>query len=150
MLLVDVPHLAAVARREGVLEHVRDPRLAPIVRAVVEGAEAGRNPTLDELLELVDPEEQARVHDLVFAGRYRTDDGTGPADPRGLLRELLHRCREEALERDIAEVDRGLHDAQAAGDRPRATELAQRRLALRREQQALRQGRAALAPAATP
>lgn len=150
MLLVDVPHLAAVARREGVLEHVRDPRLAPIVRAVVEGAEAGRNPTLDELLELLDPEEQARVHDLVFAGRYRTDDGTGPADPRGLLRELLHRCREEALERDIAEVDRGLQDAQAAGDRPRATELAQRRLALRREQQALRQGRAALAPAATP
>jgi hypothetical protein len=150
MLLVDVPHLAAVARREGVLEHVRDPRLSPIVHAVVDGAESGKNPTLDELLDLVDPPEQPLVHDHVFAGRYRTDDGTGPVDPRGLLAELVHRCREEALDHDIAEVDRGMRDAQAAGDRTRATELAQRRLTLRREQQALRLGRASLVPAATP
>jgi DNA primase len=149
MLLVDVPHLAALARREGALEHVRDPRLSPIVRALLEGADAGRNPTLDELLDLVEPAEQPRVHDLVFAGRYRTDDGAGPADPRGLLLDLIYRCREEALQHEVVEAERRRDAAKAVGDASGYTEFEQRRLALRREQQALRHGRAVLVPAAT-
>lgn len=149
MLLVDVPHLAAAARREGVLECVRDPRIAPIVRAVVDGAESGKNPDLDELLALVDPGEQQRVHDVVFAGRYRSDDG-GPSDPKGLLQELVHRCREEALEGDIAAVERDRDRALAEGDRVGATELEQRKLALRRQQAALRQGLPLPSPTSAP
>ena len=36
MLLVDLPHLASVAEREGVLEWVVDPHLAPLARAVID------------------------------------------------------------------------------------------------------------------
>lgn len=92
MLLVDVPHLANVAEREGVLGWVTDPRLAPLVRAVVEGARRGEHPSMPELLALVDPLAQAQVHDAVFAGTYRD-----AADPLGELQELLRRCERDAL-----------------------------------------------------
>jgi DNA primase len=147
MLLVDVPHLAAAARREGAIEHVTDPRLRPIVDAVLAGAQTGHDPTLDELLSLVDESEQRRVHDTVFVGSYRTDT---TEDPALVLHELVHRCREEAIEHRIAQVDREFSAALESGDRARATELQQTRLTLRREQQQLRQGPSVSPAAAAP
>ena len=93
MLLVDVPHLASVADREGVLEWVTDARLAPLARAVVDGARRGEHPSMPELLTLVDPLAQVQVHDAVFAGDYRD-----AADPLTELRELMHRCEREVLQ----------------------------------------------------
>ena len=146
MLLVDVPHLAAAARREGALEHITDPRLRAIADAVVAGAQTGHNPTLDELLALVDERDQRLVHDTVFVGSYRTD---ALEDPAAVLTELVHRCHKEAIDRRVAEVDREFSIAVESGDRTRATELAQTKLNLRREQQALAQGTLLVAAPAT-
>lgn len=156
MLLVDLPHLASVARRQGVLDCVRDPRLAPIANAVVEGAEAGREPTLDELLGLVDAVDAGsvqQVHDAVFEGRFRTEDGQPAADlgdPKALLDELVHRCQEERLEVEIAELDRDFARARAGGDVDAQRELQMRKLDLRRRQEALRHGRPPAAADSAP
>ncbi len=146
MLLVDVPHLAAAARREGALDYITDARLRPIADAVVAGAQTGHNPTLDELLALVDERDQRLVHDTVFVGSFRTD---ALEDPAAVLGELVHRCRKEAIDRRVAEVDREFSIAVESGDRTRATELAQTKLNLRREQQALAQGTLLVPPSAT-
>ncbi len=103
MLLVDVPHLATVAERAGALEWIRDPRLAPIARAVVDGARRGEDPTMPELLALVDADAQPQVHDEVFAGQYRA---LATEDPQGLLNELVRRCEREALIEQRRDVDR--------------------------------------------
>jgi len=108
MLLVDVPHLATVAEREGVLEWVTDARLAPLARGVIDGARRGEQPSMPELLTLVDPLVQAQVHDAVFAGEYRD-----AADPLTELRELMHRCEREVLQQrrdDEARRARRLED----------------------------------------
>jgi hypothetical protein len=108
MLLVDVPHLATVAEREGVLEWVTDARLAPLARGVIDGARRGEQPSMPELLTLVDPLIQAQVHDAVFAGEYRD-----AADPLTELRALMHRCEREVLQQrrdDEARRARRLED----------------------------------------
>lgn len=147
MLLVDVPHLALVAERAGVLDCVTDPRLRPIVQAVIDGAKHGAEPTMSELLELVDEAEQRQVYQAVFAGRYRPDDD-GSDDPQSILHTLLQRSREQALEADISALDQAIAAAQRQGFPDKASELAQQRLDLRRRQATLRAR--AVAPAPTP
>jgi DNA primase len=92
MLLVDVPHLASVAEREGVLDWITDARLAPLAQATLDGARRGEHPSMPELLAIVDPAAQPQVHDAVFAGDYRD-----AADPLSELHALMHRCEREAL-----------------------------------------------------
>lgn len=138
MLLVDLPHLASLAERSGVRACVTDPRLAPIVAAVLDGAQHGREATMPELLDLVDPRYQAEVHDAVFRGSFR-GDGSSTVDPQAILHGLLHRCRERALEQRIRELDVRIRQAKDAGYPDEAVALAQQRLELRRRQAALRQ-----------
>lgn len=102
MLLVDVPHLAGVAERSGALEWIKDPRLAPIAQAVVEGARRGEDLGMPELLALVEPDAQALVHDRVFAGEYRD---LGATNPQALLVDLVRRCEREALVEEKRSVD---------------------------------------------
>ena len=137
MLLIDMPHLSSMAERQGVLEYITDPRLAPIATAVLDGAKRGENPGMAALLELVDPRAQRQVHDQVFGGRYR-DAGDG-VDPGLILVGLLQRCREELLDLEIRELDRRIRVAQDQGYPDEARELSNKKLELRRRQAALRQ-----------
>ncbi len=139
MLLVDLPHLAGLAKRSGALEHVADDRLRPILGAVISGADQGRPVTMPELLELVEPGEHPALLERVFAGKYRAgDDDPGLPDPQVELQTLLYRCREEALGAQVRTLDREYRQARDSGDVDRQRELQQRRLALRREQAGLR------------
>lgn len=138
MLLVDVPHLAAVAERTGAAAFITDPRLAPIAQAILDGAKAGENPSMPELLERVQPPEAQRmVYAKVFAGRYRPGGDDAAFDPQTVLLSLVHRCREEALDREIRDIDRQIAAAQDQGYPEQASALAQQRLVKRREQAAL-------------
>jgi DNA primase len=138
MLLIDMPHLASMAERQGALESITDPRLAPIAAAVVDGARRGEDPSMPALLELIEAEAQRQVHDQVFAGRFR-ETGDASVDPQAILLTLLHRCREEALDLEIRELDRRIQAAQDQGYPDKASALSLERLALRRRQAALRQ-----------
>jgi len=137
-LLVDLPHLASIARRSGALSCITDARLHPIVDAVIQGAELGKTPTMPDLLELVAEAEQRQIHDVVLSGRYRGDGE--PDDPKGLFEELVHRCREQVLGEDIRALDQKFVQASREGELELARELQMKKLALRRQQQQLRQG----------
>lgn len=140
MLLVDVPHLATLAERHGALEHVDDPRLRPVLQAVLDGAHEGRLATMSELLEQVEPVAQPLLHEQVFAGKYREgDDASLDVDPQVELQTLMHRCREEALDSRVRRLDDEYRSARASGDVDRQRELQQQRIALRRQQADLRQ-----------
>jgi len=112
MLLVDAPHLAGVAERNGALEWIKDPRLSPIAQAVVDGARRGEDLGMAELLALVDAEEQAQVHERVFAGEYRD---LGATNPQALLLDLVRRCEREALVQEKLEVDADVRRLSAEG-----------------------------------
>lgn len=147
MLLVDVPHLATLAKRAGALEHVDDERLRPILQAVIEGADQGYQATMPELLDRVAPEAQPQLMQSVFAGKYRADDdGPGLGDPQVELHTLIHRCREEALDTLVRQLDVEYREARSTGDLERQRQLQKRRFALRRQQADLRQA----GPAAPP
>jgi len=140
MLLVDVPHLATLAKRAGALEHVDDDRLRPILEAVIEGADQGVMATMNELLERVPEAAQPQVLDYVFAGKYRPDDdGPGLGDPQVELHTLIHRCREEALHARVKQLDVEYREARGNGDLELQRELQKRRIDLRRQQANLRQ-----------
>jgi hypothetical protein len=112
MLLVDAPHLAGVAERDGALEWIKDPRLELIARAVVDGARRGEDLGMTDLLALVDPESQAQVHERVFAGEYRD---LGATNPQALLLDLVRRCELEALAIEKQEVDADVRRLTADG-----------------------------------
>lgn len=112
MLLVDVPHLAGVAEREGALEWIKDPRLSPIAQAVVDGARRGEDLGMSDLLALVDADAQALVHERVFAGEYRD---LGATNPQALLLDLVRRCEREALVEEKLEVDADVRRLSAEG-----------------------------------
>jgi DNA primase len=112
MLLVDVPHLAGVAERAGALEWIKDPRLEPIARAVVDAARRGEDIGMPELLALVDADAQALVHERVFAGEYRD---LGATNPQALLLDLVRRCELEALAVEKREVDADVRRLTAEG-----------------------------------
>lgn len=147
MLLVDVPHLASVAERSGVMDFITDARLQPVVHAVLDGAKEGRDPDLDALLGQVDPGLHQQLYQAVFAGEYR-GLAEGGADPKVVLGQLVHRCRAELLDQQIADLDAQIQSVQSAGYPDKASELAQARLGLRRQQMALRQSDGHLPPAA--
>ncbi|HEY0133269.1 MAG TPA: DNA primase, partial [Nannocystis sp.] len=73
-LLVDNPHLASLAEQQRVRDFVTDPRLAPIVGAVIDAAFSGDSPGVGELLDLIEVAAQRQVHDALFAGRYRDEE----------------------------------------------------------------------------
>ena len=143
MLLVDVPHLATVAERSGALDWIRDARLAPIARAVIEGARRGEELGMHELLALVEPAAQQQVHDEVFAGAYRT---LGEQDPQILLHELMRRSEREALEAEISDLPRRVRELQQAGYPERAVALQQERLEVLRRLAELSDPRARTEP----
>jgi DNA primase len=136
-LLVDVPHLASLAERRGVSDYVTDPRLAAIVHNVIEGAKTGVEPTMPELLDLVDQPSQRAVFEAVF--NARAPDGQ---DPTEILDDLLARCEEDQLQAQIEELDREVRGVQASGDVERLRELVQRRVELVASYQDLRRRRA--------
>lgn len=137
MLLVDLPHLASLAESIGALECVTDARLRPIFEAVIDGAKRGEEPAMTDLLERVDASAQRQVYDAVFSGGYRGQEATTD-DPQAILQSLVRRCREEALNQRIDEVEQEFATARERGYADKATELAQLRLELRRQQDALR------------
>lgn len=146
MLLVDNPHLASVAERGGVLECVTDSRLAPLVRAIIDGAKDGQNPDLDDLLTRVDEHARRQVYDAVFTGQSR-DLGEGN-DPQSILHELVQRCHEKAIDDQIKAVEGRIAAARDAGYPDQVSQLSQERLLLRRQQVALCQQTPV--PAGTP
>lgn len=136
MLLVDVPHLASVAERQGALDWIEDPRLAPIAHAVIDGARRGDDLTMPDLLALVEPAAQPQVHDAVFAGRFRD---LGERDPQTLLVELLRSCEREKLirlkraaEADVRRLSSQGFDREAAERQNYSLQLARRIDELRR------------------
>ncbi len=131
-LLIDVPHLASLADKTGVLDHLSDPRLYPIARAVVEGAKRGENHSMHELLDLIAEPAQAQIHERIFSGKYRDID-----DPRQALSFLLHRCQEQRLDAEIRELEAQAREAKRRGDVDEELRLHQRRFELRRRQDEL-------------
>ncbi|MGB1701158.1 MAG: toprim domain-containing protein, partial [Nannocystaceae bacterium] len=87
-LLVDLPLAAGGAVREQVLEHVDDPRLAPIIERVLEAASEGRHASVGELLALVDPEAEQLLHRAVFQGRFLEE-----SQPHRVLQQGLTLCK---------------------------------------------------------
>jgi DNA primase len=139
MLLVDVPHLATLAERSGALEHVDDPRLRPVIEAVIAGAKDGRALTLPELLELADPSAQPQLLEQVFAGKYRVgDDDPGLIAPQAALQGLLYRCQMDAIDIEVQRRQQEFRDARASGDLDAQRESQLAIIALRREKDALR------------
>jgi DNA primase len=98
--LVDNPHLAIHAERAKVLDYVTDPRLAPIVRAVIDAAFAGESPGEGELLERIDASAQKQVHDAVFAGTFREVE-----HPQQVLATCIYDCQRDQLKRRSREID---------------------------------------------
>jgi DNA primase len=128
MLLIDVPHLASLAERNGAVDLLTDPRLSPLVRRVVGSAKSGEDSSLTDLLDLVDAPSQQDVYRQVFAGQFR-----GSADPVASLAELMHACRREAVEVEIAALERRRIAALDDGRPDEARELSMKKFALLRE-----------------
>lgn len=122
-LLVDRPELARVAEREGVLQHVTDERLSPIVRRTIEAAKNGEpRPSAGELLELVDPDERQALH------RLFTPDRSSPSfsdeeDPKAALDEALALCEREVLFGQRRQLEQQISTTMRRGDETRAREL---------------------------
>lgn len=124
-LLVDNPHLATLAEQARVEDYVTDPRLQPIVRAVLEAAFAGDQPGEGELLEHVDPAEQRRVHDAVFAGTFRDVE-----HPQHMLATCIHTCQCEQLKHRSKQMNSLIDHARERGENQQAAELTRDRLRL--------------------
>lgn len=134
-LLVDHPELATRANQLQATERILDPRLSGIAGAVLEAALDGTpQPGTGELLELVDEPARKQVFDHVFSGEFRELD-----DLEAILIQAIHVCDKEALDREVAHLDRESQQARASGDQSRLHELAQKRLELRRRQHELTQ-----------
>ena len=122
-LLVDRPELARMAEREGVLDHVTDERLGPIVRRTIEAAKKGEaRPSAGELLELVEPHERKSLH------RLFTPDRSSPSfsdeeDPKAALTAAIALCEREVLFARRSDLERQVSTTMARGDQTRAREL---------------------------
>lgn len=128
-LLIDNPHIAGLAEREGVLDHLSDERLRTIAAAVVDAAHRGEHPTEGELLELVAPADQRLLHERVFAGTYRGTE----LELENLLGELLAAARRERLKAAITGLGPRMGEARARGDMDLLRALAQEMVDLRRQ-----------------
>ncbi|TPV96763.1 MAG: DNA primase [Myxococcales bacterium FL481] len=137
-LLVDCPEAATRAKDAGVLDHVSDSRLQPILNRVIEAALAGDpQPGSGELLEFVDPSCRRQVYGRVFAGNYADVE-----DAQSIIDEGIRLCRREQLDREIDELDRRSAQARDSGDLDQLRELQTRRLELRKRQALLQAGSA--------
>ncbi len=128
-LLVDNPHLAGVAERSEVLEHITDARLEPIARAVIEAAKHGANPSEGELLELIDTRAHRQVHDAVFSGAYRETE----LDPQEVLGSCLRGCKRHVLKRKRDEAALAMRRAHERGDLELVRTLSKQRVELARQ-----------------
>lgn len=124
-LLVDNPHLATLAEQARVEDYVTDPRLQPIVRAVLAAAFAGEQPGIGDLLETVAPGEQRRVHDAVFSGTYRDEQ-----HPQHTLAMFVHACQCEQLKHRSRLMSTQILHARERGENQQAVELTRDRLRL--------------------
>jgi DNA primase len=122
-LLVDRPELARVAEREGVLNHVTDDRLGPIVRRTIEAAKNGEpRPSAGELLELVDPSQRHALH-LLFTPDRRSPSFSDEEDPKAALEAALALCEREVLFGERHRLEQQISQTMARGDQDRAREL---------------------------
>ncbi len=136
MLLVDVPHLASVAERSGALECITDARLAPVVRAVIEGAKDGQDPDLANLLADVDPGAHQQLYDTVFAGEYRSLAEQG-ADPQSVLGDLIRKCHVGQLEDRIRDIQQQMSASLREGFPDKARDLSRELISLKRQTEKL-------------
>ena len=143
-LLVDNPHLASLAEQQRVRDYVTDPRLAPIVGAVIDAAFSGDSPGEGELLELVEVATQRQVHDALFAGRYRDEE-----NPQEVLDRCLFDCRLESLELRRNELAVRVSQAIERGEQPLALALSRERSELNQQLAALKRLSTDLPPSAT-
>lgn len=127
-LLVDNPHLASLAEQQRVRDFVTDPRLAPIVGAVIDAAFSGDSPGVGELLDLVDVAAQRQVHDALFAGRYRDEE-----NPQEVLDRCLFDCRLESLKVERQQLAARISQAIERGEQPIARELSLARSEINRQ-----------------
>jgi len=107
---------------------VTDPRLAPIVRAVIDAAFAGERPGEGELLELVDPAAHRQVHDCVFTGLYREVE-----HPQQELEGRVYDCRRDVLKQQRLDLAAQISQALERGDQQQARELSLARHDLNRQ-----------------
>jgi DNA primase len=127
-LLVDNPHLATLAEQAKVQEFVTDPRLAPIVRAVIEAAFAGERPGEGELLELIDVTAHRQVHDCVFTGLYRECE-----HPQQELEGRIYDCQRDVLKQRRLDIAAQITEAIERGEQQQARELSLARHDLNRQ-----------------
>ena len=127
-LLVDNPHLASLAEQQRVRDFVTDPRLAPIVGAVIDAAFSGDSPGVGELLDLIDVAAQRQVHDALFAGRYRDEE-----NPQEVLDRCLFDCRLESLKVERQQLAARISQAIERGEQPIARELSLARSEINRQ-----------------
>lgn len=122
-LLVDRPELARVAEREGVLNHVTDDRLGPIVRRTIEAAKNGEpRPSAGELLELIDPSQRQALH-LLFTPDRRSPSFSDEEDPKAALQAALALCEREVLFGERHRLEQQISQSMARGEQDRAREL---------------------------
>ncbi|MBA3548468.1 MAG: DNA primase [Nannocystis sp.] len=127
-LLVDNPHLATLAEQAKVQEYVTDPRLAPIVRAVIEAAFAGERPGEGDLLELIDAAAHRQVHDCVFTGLYREVE-----HPQQELEGRIYDCQRDVLKQRRLDIADQITQAIERGEQQQARELSLARHDLNRQ-----------------
>ena len=127
-LLVDNPHLATLAEQAKVQEYVTDPRLAPIVRAVIEAAFAGERPGEGDLLELIDAAAHRQVHDCVFTGLYREVE-----HPQQELDGRIYDCQRDVLKQRRLDIADQITQAIERGEQQQARELSLARHDLNRQ-----------------
>ena len=127
-LLVDNPHLATLAEQAKVQDYVTDPRLAPIVRAVIEAAFAGERPGEGELLELVDVAAHRQVHDCVFTGLYREVE-----HPQQELEGRIYDCQRDVLKQRRLDIAAQITQDIERGEQQQARELSLLRHDLNRQ-----------------
>lgn len=109
-------------------DFVTDPRLAPIIGAVIDAAFSGDSLGLGELLDLVDVAAHKQVHDALFAGRFRDED-----NPQEVLDRCLFDCRLEDLKLRRQELAARISQAIERGEQPMARELSLERSELNRQ-----------------
>lgn len=126
-LLVDRPELARNAERNGVLDHVTDQRLQPILARVIQAALDGETmPSEGELLDLVDPVHHRMLHDQLFGHRFLEDE-----DPQARLDGGLQICRRDRLEGELHSLEHQIAEARATGRLDVVRELMVKRMATR-------------------
>jgi len=137
------PTKISLAEQQKVRDYVTDPRLAPIVGAVIDAAFDGNSPGVGELLDLVDVAAQRQVHDALFAGRYRDEE-----NPAEVLDRCLFDCRLESLEQRRNELAARISQAIERGEQPIALTLSRERSELNQQLAALKRLSADLPPSA--